>query len=109
MNTMRFVRIGAILLFLGILSVGPAAAATVGDFTRGGLTDFSSFDKTAAITAWTDSSKDKAFLITDISGSPTTGIGKYIEDQKQNTIQWDPDFMKRTLRYAHYVPSCRVR
>jgi hypothetical protein len=108
MNTMNIFRMGVLLLFTGILAVGPVMAATGSDFTRYGGTDLSSLDKSAAISQWTNSGGTRSLLITEIPGSPMADIGKYIQDQKQNPIEWDSNFMSRTLRYAHYVPGCRM-
>jgi hypothetical protein len=113
MRSKNIFRLGIFLLFFGVIVVGQVMAATESDFTRGftshiGLTDLTSHDKAAAISQLVENTDAKSSLISDIPGSSMADIAKYIQDQKQKPIEWDPAFMSRTSRYAHYVPSCRI-
>jgi hypothetical protein len=105
--------LGIFLLFFGVMAVGTVIAATESDFTRGylsqtGWTDLSSLDKSSAISLWNNTTDEKSYLISNLPGSPLADMEKYIQEQKERPIEWDPAFMSRTLRYAHYVPRCNL-
>jgi hypothetical protein len=110
MKNKKIFQIGVFLMFFGILAVGQVTAATVSDFDGGfssqvGWTGLLS-DKSATISEWINMNEAKSKLIADIPVSPLPDIGKLIQDKQQAPIEWDPDFMSRTYRNAHTIPSC---